>query len=120
MDGPKARRSGMESRNRSGNTPPPRAGRKWAVEGRRVGGPGDGVGWCGVRRDRFVRAVAAVVRRHAAVQSAGSRLLTSPQWYDISRISLQSPLNRVDQCVRSEGFSEQSVAAGLSFEPGDV
>ena len=58
--GSKARRSGMEPRNRGGNTPPQGAGRGWAVEGRRVGGPVDGMVWGGARRDRFIRAIAAM------------------------------------------------------------
>jgi hypothetical protein len=51
-------------------------------------------------------------------------LLTSSQWHDISRpaggLPLQCSLDRLDQGVRPKGLSEQHVAAGVTFEPGDV
>lgn len=126
MDGvrPKTHRPGMEPRNRGGDAPPRRAARRWTVEDRRLGGPGGIVVCCAVRRARSFRAAAAVSLGHGAALSTRLGRLASSQSHDISRpaggLSLQSLLDRLDQSVRSEGFFEQHVTPGFTFEPGDV
>src|SRR6516225_3445854 len=114
----------MEPRNRGGDAPPPRASRGWTVENRRMDDPGCVVVYCTLRCARFPRAVAPVSPAHGRGLSTGLGLLAASQRHDICRpaggLPLQGPLDRLDQGVRSERFSEQYVAAGFSFEPRDV
>src|SRR6516165_3155576 len=114
----------MESRNRGGDAPPRRAADGWAVEDRRLGGLGGIVVCCAVRCAHSLRATAAVIRGRLTTSSTGLGLLTSSQSHDVSRpaggLPLQSLLDRRDQSIRPKGLSEQHVAAGFAFEPGDV
>src|SRR6516225_2241738 len=99
----------MESRNRGGDAPPRRAAEGWAVEDRRLGGPGGIVVCCAVRCARSLRATAAVSRGHLATSSTGLGLLTSSQSHDIIQpaggLPLQSLLDSLDQSVRPKRLS---------------
>src|SRR6516164_5411715 len=75
---PETHRPGMEPRNRGGGARPRRAPRRWAVEDRRVGGPGRVVVCRVVRRDRFVRAAATMSRGQCSLFSGiGTVLLAA-------------------------------------------